>query len=1035
MKNSLLIFIIMLFCSGYVVAQNASGVVYDEQGMSMPGVTVLEKGTTNGTITDGNGNFEIAVNKGKELVFSFIGYKTESVLYEGQVSIEVQLKPDVVSLDEVVAVGYGSRKKVNLTGAVENIGTDDMSTRAITNAGQALQGKASGVIVTQNSGQPGQDDAEIRIRGVSSIENSNDPLVIIDGMEGELSDVHPNDIESMSVLKDASSAAIYGNRAAAGVIIITTKSGSTGLNVNARMTTSLQEVTTFPEVANAYEYASLLNEARLNSGFPNVPYDEENLQSIKDGDDPRLQHVDLFDFYFSPAMMQNYYASVSGGQENYKFTFSGGYLDQDGVLYGTGADKFTYRAKLNSKFWDKKLKVDATFGGYNKNEEELSSGTPYVMAYNAISSPVGFVRAYNEETGEPGLYGRKAKYYAINEGGGGTTKERSNFNYRFRAELEPFKGLKANFLYGQTKYRYGKERLLAAVPLAGNPNEDRASTVTDSRFQETNLLTTSSTLTATLKYDKKIGGHRFNALLGYEFLDYDYDKDFFGVKFLLANQPYFPFGDPETLTADGELKQRSTMSHFGRLGYDFKDKYLLEANLRRDGSSRFSEDNRWGTFPSFSAGWRVSQEGFMDGLPLELKIRASWGKLGNERMSEYYPAYNVLDAGEYYSLDGEISQGTAPTQLGNDDLVWEVSEQTNIGFDAVWDNEITLSGNYFHKETSGILGRIDIPYSQGLGNAISAKPYQNVGTMVNEGLETTLKYDKKWNDWSLSSNINLTYLSNEVVDLGDLEYVGHNDVVSGYQPPADIIRSKVGKSFGSYYGLIADGIYQVDDFTWQGDRDPEIDHYARLYKLKEGMDDVSAILGNPMPGDIKFKDISGPDGETDGKITEEDITFMGSSQPDFMYSVQMYAEYKNWSLNLLGQGVEGANAYIMGALVTPFWGGRGNISKDIVNNHWSFDNPSEKYQRVYADSQRANIVSSYYLLDASYFRIKNIELAHMLKNLDLVGMEELKISFSVENAFLFSKMKGFDPEKSFNKITPDFHPQVRIYSLGLNMNF
>ncbi len=1033
-----ILFILIMCCglNGAVIGAVLSGVVQDENKEAIPGATIMIKGTGDGTITDVEGRFTITVNESDVLQISSLGFKTQEIIYKGQATLSVTLTSDVMNLEEFVSVGYGSRKKVNLTGAVENISTEDIATRTITNAGQALQGKVSGVIITQNSGQPGQDEAEIRIRGVSSIENSNDPLVIIDGIEGQLDDVNPKNIESMSVLKDASSAAIYGNRAAAGVIIITTKSGTKGLKVNASITNSLQQVTTFPKVANAYEYATLLNEARLNSGFPNVPYDDDKLEEIKNGTNPSLQNVDLYDFYFSPAMMQNYYASVSGGQDNYNFAFSTGYLNQDGVLYGTGADKLTYSAKLNAKFWDKKLRTSFSVKGYNKNEEELSSSTASVMSYNANSSPIGFLQAVDTATNEPGLYGGKAKYYAIDEAGGGTDITRNNFSYQLSAELEPVKGLKAKVLYGKTLYDYEKQRLLASVTLAGNPNEDVSTTVTDSQYDLTQTESSTSTFTGTLNYNKSLGVHKFGVLLGYEYLDFKTNSDFFSVKFLLANQPYFPFGDPETFSTDGYISERSTMSYFGRVDYAYKDKYLFEANVRRDGSSRFSEGNRWGTFPSFSLGWRVSEESFMDDMPVSLKLRASWGRLGNERMKEYYPTYDEMVAGEYYNFDNMVVQGTGTSLLGNDDLVWEISEQTNIGLDMTLFDAFTFSANYFQKLTSGILGRVDVPLSLGLGNSTSSKPYQNVGEMINKGIESTFQYNKRWKNWSFNSTFNLTYITNEVLDLGDLSYVAHNDVVSGYLPPSDIIRSQVGRPFGSYYGLTADGIYQVDDFTWQGDSDPTINHYDRLYKLKDGSVDPSAIIANPQPGDIKFKDINGPDGEKDGKITEDDIDFMGSSQPDLIYSINLYTEYKNWSLNVLGQGVYGANAYIMGALTTPFWGGRGNISKEIVNNHWSYDNPSEEYQRVYDDSQRANIVSSYYLQDASYFRIKNIELAYAFDDLvSVYGIDEMKVSLSVENALLFSKMDGFDPEKSFNKITPDFHPQVRIYSLGVNLKF
>ncbi len=1029
MKRLLFSLIVLILGCNNILSQNISGIVYDEIGLSMPGVTVAVAGTKTGTVTDFDGVFEIKADKNAKLIFNFLGYKEQTISINGKTNLVVNMDQESMMLEEVVAVGYGSRKKVNLTGAVETVGTEDLASRTLTNASQALQGKVSGVIITQNSGQPGQDGAQIRIRGVSSIENSNDPLVIIDGVEGDLADIHPNDIESMSVLKDASSAAIYGNRAAAGVIIVTTKSGKEGgLKVNARHTISVQQVTRMPEVAKAYDYARLLNEARLNSGYPNVPYEEEKLQEIKDGSNPALQNVDLNDIYFSPAIMNNSYISLSGGEKRYNFAFTAGYLDQNGVMYGTGASQLTYRAKLNGKFWDNKVRVGLSLGGYTKKEEELSSSTVSVMSANASSSPIGFFQATDPETGEPGMYGLKARYYAIQEAGGGTNIKRTNLNYQASLEIEPIKGLKGKVLYSQTHYRYNKDRLLASVYLAGNPNEDVSSTVTDSQFDQIRSGNTSSTFTATISYDNKFNNHHLSALIGYEYLTLDYDSYDYSIKFLSGNQPVFPFGDPSTLTAGSDLSARATMSYFLRVGYDYKGKYMLESNVRRDGSSRFAQKNRWGIFPSFSAGWRISEESFMEDAPVELKLRGSWGVLGNERMSEYYPTYDVLSAGEYYNFGGDVVQGTGTTLLGNDKLVWERSQQTNIGLDAVLFDDFSISANYFMKKTTGILGRVEIPYSMGLGNSALARPYQNIGSMSNSGVETTFGYNKQWNDWRFSGTVNFSYLTNEVLDLGGLDYVSH-DPVSGFTPPSDIIRSQVGNPFGSYYGLLSDGIYQVEDFVWQDGSNASIPHREREYKLKDGSVDPSAILTGAQPGDIRYQDITG-----DGKITEDDITYMGSSQPKFVYSLQLYAEYKSWSLNVLGQGVAGAKSYIMGPLVTPFWGGRGNISQEIVDNHWTFENPSNTHQRVYDDSKRANIVSDYYLQDASYFRVKNIELAYRFDNIKRY-VDNIRLSLSVENPFLFTKMDGFDPEKSFDRITPDFHPQVRMYSFGLNIAF
>lgn len=1012
------------------------GNVKTESGEPIPGVNIIEKDVYHGTITDKEGNFSISLSgDDAEIVVSSIGYKNQTIQVGQQTQLEIILKPDYMELDEVVVTGYGYQKKINLSGAVENVEIKDLDTRTVTNAGLALQGKVSGVNVIQTSGQPGHDGTEIRIRGVSSIENNNEPLVIIDGMEGSLNDVNPRNIQSMSVLKDASSAAIYGNRAAAGVIIIETKEGSAGeVNVNFSSTFSNQRATIIPTSVDPYTYGSLLNEARLNVGFPTGMYDSTQLELMKNEEFPYTP-LDMYGTYFNNTnLMKNYYATVSAGSDNYTFAFSAGHMNQDGVLYGTSADKFTYRSKLNAKFLNNRIRLGMSFSGYESNDRELTTSTSSLLTQMATKSPYGFVSRTDSITGVT-RYSTKFQPYAMTAEGGGSFRERSSFTYRLNAEIDFVKGLTGKISYGENRYPYKYTRLVPQVAFAvSDPTLDEVGYVSQSRLTKTWSNTNRSTFNSILTYRLKVQEHDINFLGGYEYITYDYISDNADAKYLLANNPSYDLSDPETYDLGSRIRSSATMSYFTRFSYIFKDRYIFESNFRADASSRFTKGNRWGLFPSFSVAWRISEEAFMESFDfLYLKLRGSWGQLGNERIRSYYPAYGQLSPGYYYDFNDVIYQGTAITLLPNNNISWENTEQLNIGFDANLFDNYSLSFNYFSKVTSDILGQMDIPFSLGLGDS---KPYQNIGIMKNEGVEATLNYQNQWNNWRISSTLNFTYLNNEVIDLGGLEYIANNDVVSGYSPPSSIIRSKVGEPYGSYYGYIADGIYQVSDFIWQDDSDPSIDYYEREYELKPDVVDASAIVGRLRPGDIKFKDIDSPDGAgPDGRITTDDITNIGNSQPKYIFSGNLNFGYKNIYLDVLMQGSYGNKAYMMGAPVTPFWGGRGNITQELADNRWTYENPSKTHTRVYDDSQRANIVSSYYINDASYLRIKNVELGYNFNHslLDKIGIGELKCFITVENAFTFTKMKNFDPEKPINRVTADFHPQIRIYSFGLNV--
>lgn len=997
----------------------------------LAGVNVVIAGTSSGTITNVDGVYSVSATKDATLVFSFVGYSSQEVAVGSQKTIDVQLHTDVETLNEIVVVGYGTQKKANVTGAAETVDLDGINSRAITNSGQILQGKVAGVQIVQNSGQPGQDDATIRIRGVSSLDNNNAPLVIIDGVQGELGDVHPNDIASMSVLKDASSAAIYGSRASAGVILIETKRGKNALRINYTGSVSLQTPTALPDVVNAATYAELLNEGRANSGYP-AKYTDEEIALYRSGDDPQYSSTDWYDEYFSPAVMQNHYLNLSGGEYGqYNFSVSGGYLNQDGVLYGTDAKKLTYRVALNTYFLDKKLKVGALINGYDKDENELTSSSTTILAAAATTAPTAFFKSLDTLTGET-LYGYGGRYFAMKDAGGGITRDRSNIKYQLDAQLEIIKGLKARVLYGKTSYEYHYVRLVPSVSIAGNVFDGEGS-ITQSSLETTDTRNTQGTLFSTLTYDRSWGDHSLMAMLGFEQQEFISTTTDASISYLLANKPVFALGDPSTRYVSGDAYEYATRSGFARINYSYKDRYLLEGNLRRDGSSRFADGHRWGSFPSVSAGWRVSDEKFMAPVTWikDLKVRVSLGQLGNQNIGEYYASYDRLDPDENYTFGGTLVSGTGTTVLANRNVTWETSTQKDVGLEgSMLNGRFTFTLDYFHRKNEDLLLRLSLPGSLGMGS--NTPPYQNVGTMINRGAEVTLGYKGAVEDIHYDISVNTAYNKSRVENIGTLDYLAHDDIVSGYSPPSGIIRSYVGEQFASYYGYVAEGIYQVDDFTWQDDSDPNIDFDDRVFVLKDGLADPEGIMADPAPGDIKFKDR-----DSDGEITEDDETIIGNSQPKWTFSLNFNATYKDFFFSLLAQGVANTDAYLIGSLITPFWNGTGPISQEMADHRWTPEHPSTTQQRLYSDTQRANIISSYYIQDASYLRIKNIKLGYKLPTtrFGFATDVDAQVFASVENAFTFTSFTGFDPERTYNKITGDFHPQIRIYTLGVNVQF
>lgn len=1023
MKNFKLLITAFLLCAFSYAQQNTiTGIVLDESGLPIPGANVIVKGTTIGAQSDFDGKFSITLPSGNKIIkVSYLGYVPQEVNVKGKEQLTITMQQDISELDEVVVIGYGSQKKSEITGAVSTVELKDTEARPLTSSSQILQGKVAGVSVTQSSGSPGDDNATIRIRGISSIDNNNDPLVIIDDIPGQLSDVNPADIESISVLKDAASASIYGSRASAGVIVIKTKRAKIGkLSLDFNTITAVQFATKLPETLDSWVHAELTNEALRNVG-QQEQYSREDIELYKFGIDPVRPNTDWYGAFLGDGLTQNSFLNVRQGTDNFSFTGSVGNYNQKGILKGTSSDKVTYRTRFDSYFLNRKVKFGVALSGYNQVAEELISSTPSIMKTLAATNPTTFVESLPDAEGVT-YYSGQGRYLGAKDFGGGIDRTANSLITQYYMQIEPIKDLQAKLTYGNNVNNYEYQRFVPEMFFAGNILGESPS-LADSSLEKRFNRTTNSTLTTTLNYSKRLKKHNFSTLLGYERLERIFKSDYAKVTDLSYNQPIFNFGDPNSYFLTSSANESSTVSYFGRLNYSFASKYLLELNIRRDGSSRFAPENQWGNFPSLSAGWVISKEKFMESLDyLYLKFRGSWGKLGNQSIGSYYAASDQMSGSEFYDFGETVVSGRGTTVLANPDTKWETTEQINLGFDLKLYNRFSATFEYFDKKTYDILARVTIPTSLG----VSERPYQNIGDMTNKGFELSLGYTSKHNKngFNYSINTNFTYLKNEVTDLGGLDFVDQSDV----------LRSQVGKPFASFYGYQVDGIYQVDDFTWQNNSDPAIEHYDRDYQLKAELPNPSGIMPRVWPGDEKFRDIDG-----NGIIDSDDKTIIGSSVPKFYYGGTINLSYKNWGLNIIAQGIGGAEAYQNGYLQKFLLNGsNSSIQQFQADNRWTFDNPSTTNRRLTKSLERNGLESSYYITNASYFRIKNIELSYNLPEevIEKLNIARLRLFVSAENILTFTNyIKGFDPERPFNVTNQPFHPQIQSLSFGLNLNF
>lgn len=959
------------------------------------GATLLEKGTDRGTITDSDGSYSLELSGPRAvLIVSYIGFETKEVAVEGQPVINIELPVASTLIQEVIVTGYKRETRADVSSAISSIKAKEIEKLVVTGIDQALQGQAPGVSVTQVTGSPG-DDIAVRIRGVGTLGNNN-PLYVIDGVPttGGLNMFSLTDIESIEVLKDAAAAAIYGSRAANGVVLISTKRGKAGTPIfSYENYLGVQQPINLPELLNAEEYLSLRNEAIANANQLRNPanqlpsYDPAILDTLPDNN--------WLDLLFNPALMQRHALSARGGSDNSSYYLSGEYLSQDGIFKGQGFDKYQlrfngdigkgrFRLGNNIVFshTDRKV-INASGDGFGAGNE--LSGIRYAL----IASPVFPVRyadgSYvnvSAELGDPVLYGDgNANPLVFVENTDWTIKRYRFFGNVF-AELELLEGVKLRTTLGGDlqfdREKLFKKQLSPAIYAPTSLNEGRV-------FNQTMIWNNTLDVQRTLP-----GGHRISALAGMEAIQNHTDYLGASANNFRRTDPLFRYisaSVPEeinNLGNSGIATEWALLSWFGQFSYSYKNRYVVGAAVRRDGSSRFGKDNRWGTFPSFSLAWNVSNEPFFEDVRFvsSLKIRGSWGRLGNQEIG-VYPYSSLVNAGEFVYVFGEqIVNGASIQEVGNSSVRWETSTQSNLGIDAsFWQDRLSLTVDAYRKRTDDILVRVPVPQAGGA----TRPPFVNAASVENRGIEGNISYRDAWGDFNYNIGCNLATVHNEVLSIADSE-----PILGGFGlSDGPITRTEPGQAVGSFFLWEMEGIFQT---TEEIAASPFQSQFTR-------------------PGDVRFRDLNG-----DNKIDDKDRRHVGSPFPRFTFGMTAGFSWRNIDFSMLLQGVSGNDVYFLYGNFAYETQLRGfNAYRELLNR-WTPENPSTTMPRVSVDDRNGNRrTSTRFLMDGSYLRVRNITLGCDLNRwLRWRDISLLRLYAGAQNALTLTKYPGLDPEIQAN---------------------
>lgn len=1012
----------LLIFAGSLKAQNSviSGKVIDTHTEeTLPGVNVLVKGTSTGTSTDANGEYELNVKSSQDtLVFSFVGYRTREIPIDGRTTVDMRLEPQTIAGEELVVVGYGSVQKSDLTGSISSLQVDDLNNQeSVTNIDQLMQGKVAGVQINQSSAEPG-GGASVRIRGASSINAGNSPLYVIDGLpitnnpsltgtgrgitnnaapRNPLNALNPADIESIEVLKDASATAIYGSRGANGVIMITTKKGiQNRLNVDYGFTSGFQEVMKKLDLLTAQEFANVLNDLREGQG-EEPEFTQDQINSFDAG-------TNWQDQIFQTEYSQNHHFSLSGGNASTKYAASLGFYDEKGVVLSSGIKR--YNAKLNL---EKKVSPEFNFGVNLMSSKIKDDYVPFGNSFNAGAGVIGTAiqmdptyPVYNDngqlfqtadvDFDNPVVLAKEVK----------SNKESDRTFGNIFAEYYPIPDLKFKINVGYDRESARRDAYNPTTTKVGAPLGGIATIFTSE--QESGLFE------GTISYDKEIAKNSFNIVVGYSYQQ-DVNRGFSG------NITGFPadatatnnlgLGDTEDDNLNSYKNSNTLISYFGRVNYSFDNKYLLTGSIRADGSSRFGENNKFGYFPSVALSWRLSEEEFMQDLEgiSNLKLRGSWGATGNQSIGNY-ASLSTLSIGGSAVFNGVLVQGVAPDRFPNPELKWETTKQLNIGLDAGFLNDrINATVDYFVKTTDDLLLALPIPSTSGFESIL-----QNIGSVRNNGIEVLVDFRNISQDnFTWNTTLNFSSVRNEVLDLGPI-----SDIVTGNLPftqGVTIIRE--GAPLNSYYGMEVTGIFQ------------------------EGDDIANSAQPDAQPGYPKFKDIN-----EDGTINDQDKTILGNPFPDFTVGFTNTINYQRFQLDFLVTGEYGAEILNQNLLESlyPIEFRRNRYAEPYLNR-WTPENPTNKWPSgVNPTSYGGSTVNSLSIEDVSFIKLKNVKLSYSFDTQRISFVDRLNTYISVQNVLFLTDYRGFDPEVNVfgnSNVRADYnsYPAARTYSLGINVSF
>lgn len=987
-RKAFMLMLVLTLSSSMFAQKKITGIVVDEKGESVIGASVSEKGTTSGTATDIDGKFSLEVKDGAVIVVSYLGFLTQEIIVNDRSDFHIIMKDNTEMLNEVVVVGYGVMRKKDLTGSLASVGAKSLKDKPVANIGEALQGQAAGVQVV-NAGAPGSN-VSIRIRGLGSI-NSTDPLLVIDGVPTDmpLNALNQNDVETIDILKDASATAIYGSRGANGVVLITTKKGKSGdgiISVSANW--GIQDATSVPKMLNASQFASLHNDMMANNNRTQRP-DFEDPTSWGKG-------TDWTDALLRTAAMQNYSVSYSGGTDKSNYYVSGSVFDQNGIVINTSYRRYTLQFNNESK-----VRPWLKFGNNVTLSHDTKKNGDYSILNTLASLPTQSI--YNEDGTYSGP-GTEAQYYGDLRNPIGTARlnNTTTKGYNVLGNLYGEASLFDKVTYKMTggiDFKFWDENNFT-------PKYDwqPIPVVNSYRSEQSNKSLTylwDNTLTYMDTFNEK---HNLNVMIGSSAQNNTYNYSKASIQGFLSdsnNQLNNGLLDP---TVGGSKNEWALLSFFGRVNYSFNDKYLLTATVRRDGTSRITKANRWGTFPSFSGAWRLSEESFYkrNNILSDIKIRMGYGVTGNQGVLDNYAAVTRLKTSQYV-FNGTPVSTLYPLVMPNPDIKWETVKQGNIGFDAsLFKQRINVTFDAYVKNTTDMLVSMVVPITTGYSDIYT--PMINAGKVRNTGWELTVASQNIKGDFEWNTDFNISYNKNKIIKLNN-----NVSIYSGYQ------QHTVGLPVGSFYGWITNGIFQ----NWN-----EVNSYAYQY---QGTDAANGTA----PGDIKFLDIN-----NDGVVNDYDRTYIGNPTPAWNFSMTNSFSYRNFDMQVFLQGVAGNDIYNANRVTLEGMYTVRNQTKKVLNR-WTGEGTSNSMPRaIYSDPNKNTRTSTRFIENGSYLRLKNLTLGYTLPEslIKKASINSLRFYMSAQNLLTLTKYSGFDPEIQ-GGVDNSNYPLTRTISFGVDLKF